>query len=231
VWDNEHAATYSDAVLALAGRTASDPLARLHRGGARHGAYPNCNNLYERSRVLTQGDVVFVEIRGRLYDGAEPWAICDLTDLDLIQYRSWILSGSVWGSYAQTGFPGRRSKVYMHTLIAGQAGGLHVDHINGDKLDNRRINLRHVTNAQNQYNSRSAKGSSSSFKGVHYCKQTGRWSAHIMVDGKNVWLRRHDTEIAAALAYDAAALRYFGEHARLNIPSSDGRVYPLSEAS
>jgi hypothetical protein len=101
-------------------------------------------------------------------------------------------------------------------------GGLQIDHINGDKLDNRLENLRVATNSQNQCNNRVRKDSSSKFKGVYYSKSKHKYRAHIYANGKSIHLGFYTDPLEAAKAYDQAAIHYFGEFARTNIR-------PLSE--
>src|SRR5690349_19592242 len=71
---------------------------------------------------------------------------------------------------------GRPTTIKMHTLITGYE---RTDHINHDGLDNRRENLRSVTAAQNGWNTRSSRGTSSKYKGVSWNKAMGRWVAVI----------------------------------------------------
>ena len=88
----------------------------------------------------------------------------------------------------------------MHRELLDLPSGqrLEDDHRNGDGLDNRRANLRVTTKAQNQQNLRGARRSSKSgIRGVHPCKQTGRWIAQARIDGERHWLGRHDSMEAA----------------------------------
>jgi hypothetical protein len=110
---------------------------------------------------------------------------------------------------------GRWLKRYMHTYLTGWG---YVDHINGDGLDNRRANLREVTNAQNHFNRAKSRIGSSQYKGVCWHRARRRWRADIMRDGRSRTLGYFDDEEAAARAYDAAARELFGEYARPNFP-------------
>lgn len=91
-----------------------------------------------------------------------------------------------------------------------------IDHINGNRLDNRISNLREVTHKQNTWN-RSARSTSSKFKGVYLFKRDCKWKVSINgLDGKKIHLGVYDDEILAAKAYDCAARIIHGEYARTN---------------
>lgn len=121
--------------------------------------------------------------------------------------------------YAVTNKPGCSGVEYMHRVIIDAPSNLQVDHINGDTLDNRKQNLRLCTHRQNQMNRKKSrrKNLTSEYKGVYWCKFSRKWYAQICVHKKSVKLSSHDSEIEAALAYNKAAIEYFGEFARLNV--------------
>jgi hypothetical protein len=102
-----------------------------------------------------------------------------------------------------------------HTLLSG---GIEVDHINGDSLDNRRSNLRLVTKSENYRGRTKTPGCSSQYKGVSLVKRTGRWQAYIRANDLIYRLGTFANEVDAARAYDAHARVLFGEFARLNLP-------------
>lgn len=91
--------------------------------------------------------------------------------------------------------------------------GKHVDHINGDKLDNRRRNLRIVTHKQNMFNRRFKRVAKSGYRGVAQTPR-GRWKA--CIGRKLAYIGTYDTKEEAALAYNTRALEMF-QHATLNI--------------
>lgn len=108
-------------------------------------------------------------------------------------------------------------RIYLHRLIMNAPDGVEVDHINGNRLDNRKSNLRLCSRKENSANCRARKSKSySKYKGVSKAKRSLGWTAQIMVDGKSIYLGTHPSEEAAALAYNLAAKKHFGEFARLN---------------
>jgi hypothetical protein len=104
---------------------------------------------------------------------------------------------------------------HLHRLVmAPIPPGIEVDHINGHRLDNRRANLRLVTRQQNLFNRCANLNTPTGYKGITFTK--GRWKARIQKDGSAYSLGCYDEPEAAALAYNLAAKRLFGEYARLN---------------
>lgn len=104
----------------------------------------------------------------------------------------------------------------MHRLIMGANADMEVDHINGNKLDNRTVNLRLCTSKNNSWNTMSHRDSTSRHKGVSFDKTRQKWMAQICCHGKNKYLGRFSSEEAAARAYDATARRLHGEFAKPN---------------
>lgn len=100
-----------------------------------------------------------------------------------------------------------------------------IDHINGDKRDNRIANLRLATAQQNRANVSAQTNGTSGFKGVSWCKGDQRWHARIMADGKRYFLGGYITAEEAARAYDDRAIALHGSFARTNFAP------PLAPAS
>lgn len=89
-----------------------------------------------------------------------------------------------------------------------------VDHINGDKLDNRKANLRICTTQQNGWNRGAAAHNASGFKGVFWNKTQRKWNAYIRIDNRPLYLGSFADARDAHDAYCVAAAKYFGEFAR-----------------
>jgi len=90
--------------------------------------------------------------------------------------------------------------VHMHRIILGTPHGYDTDHINGNPLDNRKINLRICTREQNQGNSKPY-GKTSKYKGVCLHKKSNSWHAQISIKGKRTSLGYFKTEELAHRAY------------------------------
>lgn len=108
--------------------------------------------------------------------------------------------------------------ILMHREILRTPDGMETDHVNMDKLDNRRENLRLCNKRQNQGNRNGSRYTTktSSFKGVRWHKRHSVWEAYITRGGRYQYLGSFIDEISAASAYNAAALQHFGQFARLN---------------
>ncbi|RAN77976.1 hypothetical protein B5P43_18265 [Bacillus sp. SRB_336] len=103
--------------------------------------------------------------------------------------------------------------------VYGDFGKLEVDHINSDRADSRRENLRIVTSNQNGYNRSSFAGAASRYKGVQPSNK--KWRVAIKADGKHFYLGVFEDEAYAGYMYDQWALELHGEYARLNFEYSE----------
>ncbi|WP_274721094.1 HNH endonuclease [Xenorhabdus bovienii] len=116
--------------------------------------------------------------------------------------------------------------IYVHRLAwllyYGRRPSEFIDHINGDRSDNRIINLREASNTENSWNSKMRKNNSSSVKGVCWCKSNKKWVARIRIDGKRKTLGYFSDLNEAKLAMEEARTKYHGEF------SNDG-LLPLVE--
>jgi hypothetical protein len=149
------------------------------------------------------------------------FAIVDPADYDQLCRFKWRLNRSNRTFYAfctvSRGPLLKPRVIWMHRQVANPPDDLLVDHINHNGLDNRRSNLRFATDSTNQQNARkSITKTTSRFKGVDFVKATGLWRARISVAGKRIFLGSFTSELDAALTYDEAARKFFGEYACLN---------------
>jgi hypothetical protein len=111
--------------------------------------------------------------------------------------------------------PGRRT-IYMARAIMGlaHADPRQVDHVNFDRLDNRRSNLRIVSRRSNKQHQPS-RGGTSRFVGISAC--SSKWRAVVGIDGRQVYLGDHATELVAAVVRDRYVIEHGTAH-HLNVP-------------
>lgn len=149
-------------------------------------------------------------------------ALVDDADYDWLNQWKWYAAynrGSKFSAQRTIGSSanGNKGCVHMHRLIAGIIDrSMQVDHIDGNPLNNQRINLRVCTNNENQYNKPPRPNRSSKYKGVWFDKARGKWACAITHNKQRTPIGRFVSETAAALAYNEAAKRHHGEFAWLN---------------
>jgi hypothetical protein len=149
--------------------------------------------------------------------------LIDDDDYDLIKNYTWYpkYDKKLNGFYACTNIRIDKNKYTLATmsriLLPVQPGQI-TDHINHNTLDNRRCNIRICTKAENNRNKRKHKnGLTSQYKGVYKITGKEKFGVSIYIDGKQKRISQHRSERMAALQYNRAAKKYYGEFASLNI--------------
>lgn len=141
-------------------------------------------------------------------------ALVDDSDYEILTQFKWCYSPT---GYAVRGTRSRKEGwqklIYMHRAVLETEAN--VDHINGDKLDNRRENLRVATQGQNLMNTAKRSDNISGYKGVSWDKEKRKWVAQIHYQGKHIHIGRYLTPIGASEAYRIKAKELFGEFARI----------------
>jgi hypothetical protein len=110
---------------------------------------------------------------------------------------------------------------YLHSLIMGFKRGKVVDHIDHNKLNNQKSNLRFLTNQQNVTNQKKRKKGSSIYKGVYLNKKDNKWTAAAVREGKYYYIGQFLNERYAAMAYDIWAKELYKEYSSLNFKEKD----------
>jgi hypothetical protein len=148
-------------------------------------------------------------------------AIVDDADFEKLASHSWSLHITGYAYRSET-TGGRQRMVLMHREIVTAPAGFVVDHIDGDRRNNVRSNLRVCTHAENLQNQRIARDNSVGRKGVRQAP-SGRFAAKICVNYRVTHLGTFATADEAAHAYDTAARALHGEYAALNNPAPGER--------
>ena len=137
--------------------------------------------------------------------------------------RSNMIKGSVAGSVNSSGYRTitinsktfRVQRVIWIMLFGYIPEGFFIDHVNGNKIDNRLQNLRLATNSQNQQNRPAPKNNSSGYRGVTWHKQMNKWMARISYKGKRKLIGFFDSAEDAYKAYKKEAKEIFTHTDRL----------------
>ncbi len=122
------------------------------------------------------------------------------------------------GGYACREIGGRknRKRIWMHRLIASCPAEFECDHIDGNRLNNQKINLRQCDQFGTSQNICIRRTSKSGFRGVSWDEPRKKWVAIITAFKKDHYLGRFDNKLDAAAAYNQMALKLHGSFARLN---------------
>lgn len=149
----------------------------------------------------------------------DKFTLVDDEDYNQLNKYKWCVMSQ---GYAARGIriSGKSYLVLMHRAILNSPKGFDIDHINGNKLDNRKSNLRVCSHSQNQWNRSKQKNNTSGYKGVYLDRRDGAWYSQVLSRQKDKRIvfssKRYKTPIEAARAYDRMALEHHGEFANLN---------------
>ena len=176
-----------------------------------------CHNHYKQDEAVRYGHPYLKENRIVIYeDRAEVFlqnknrkevatAIVDIDDVDMIRSFKWCMTDS---GYATTNYYGRM--IRMHIMVLGFTG---IDHINCNRLDNRKVNLRKATYQENNRRA-PRRNSKTGVRGVG--KRRDRFIVRINPGVKPIAIHSFSTVEEAAYVYDQFAMQIFGEFALTN---------------
>ena len=141
----------------------------------------------------------------------------DDEDYALFGGYKWYATLSDDGRYYAKRRISAKHQIYLHREIMQAPSCVEIDHIDGNGLNNQKSNLRLCIRMQNAMNTIKRKQSAQSkYKGVCWHKGGKKWISKINPNGRTIYLGLFKNEIDAAIAYNKAAMKHFGEYARLN---------------
>lgn len=149
-----------------------------------------------------------IPLRGEKGKGL--YALVDADDFNMVSNYKWSLRAGYVAAY----IPGSGKHMSLHRMIMNPPRDMVMDHINFDKLDNRKCNLRVCTRSNNSIH-RKPYGSKR-FKGIHFDKTRKKWNVSLRCRNSFVWIGRFNDPMSAARAYDEKAKQLHGEFAYLN---------------
>ena len=133
--------------------------------------------------------------------------IIDLDDVEKCkQYK--------WSCKSDNGYVKHKDLGYLHRFIMNASEDMVIDHANGNKLDNRKSNLRECTIQQNSFNKGIRTNNTSGVTGVVWDKSRNKWHAKIQINGKLIYLGTFKEKEDAIQARRQAEIDYFGEYRR-----------------
>jgi hypothetical protein len=142
-------------------------------------------------------------------------AVIDDKDFEKVSKYNWCYSSTIGYAVSTTKEHGGRA-ILMHRYILDAPSGKVTDHINRDKLDNRRSNLRLCSSAENKCNMGVRSHNKSGYKGVYWMPNRGKYQVTIRHKKTPMYLGLFDCKHEAARMYNFWAKDLFGEYASLN---------------
>lgn len=166
--------------------------------------------IFDKNKIVVKDEYAEIILKNnKLVEVAR--ALIDIDDIDKVKDIKWCLiqtNGYVRGN-------NKNGKDFLlHRYICNANENELIDHINGNKLDNRKINLRPVNKSQNAMNSKVPKNNTSGVKGVYWDKRSKKWEASIQINMKKKILGYFENKEDAIKSRKEAENKFFGEYAR-----------------
>jgi len=171
----------------------------------------------EKRNRLTPNEIVIMSDYA-IVKHCDKWGIpksqtkIDIEDIELIRSHKWFMTNRGYACAKMN----NKNSYPMHRLIMNAPKGMMVDHINGDRNDNRKVNLRLCNKSQNAMNHKLYNCNKSGVTGVYRSsKMPTKWEAQIKVNGKHIYLGSFEDINEAIKARTEAETKYFDEFSPL----------------
>lgn len=139
------------------------------------------------------------------------FVIVSSKDKELIEKHKWSINSKGYLRRHGPKVNGKWTKIYLHREILNCPNNYQVDHINGNKLDNRRENLRLCTNMLNHYNMPKRSNNKSGVTGVYFSNKLKKWVAEIKANKIKIYLGSFNNIRDAESVRKLAEEKYFGD--------------------
>jgi hypothetical protein len=167
-------------------------------------------------RLPPLGISYFIKMAKEIQLTNEIFTIVDDEDFEYLNQWKWYLLKSKTNYYAIRTSRPENKLIQLHRVVIQAKKGEIVDHVNRNKLDNRKSNLRICTISQNNQNRKISKLNKSGFNGVSWNSNNKKWVAQIACNNKKVHIGFFNDPIEAAKAFNEAAIKFHKEFANLN---------------
>lgn len=161
---------------------------------------------FSKNEIVVNNEKGYAEII--LYDkdqNEKDRSLIDIDDVEKVKPFRW---------NTNNGYPRNvTKKMFLHSFILDRVGvkdNMVVDHINRNRLDNRKSNLRVVSHRTNGFNKGKQSNNTSGYVGVSWEKSRNKWETHIKINRKKIFLGYFDDIEEAASVRKNAEIKYFG---------------------
>lgn len=165
----------------------------------------NKRTIYEKNDYIIEKDICIMFLYDRFGNLTEK-TIFDKKDLKKVKKHKWRYDKKIGNQHGYVTADINDKTAKIHQIILGKRKNFEIDHINHDKLDNRRCNLRFVTRSQNNMNR-------SGVKGYYFDKNKKKWFSKIVINRKQIRLGYFKTEEEAKVSRINGEKKYYKEYA------------------
>ena len=180
------------------------------------GRTKSCGCLWKESNHLINRVEYYEDFVKIFFSNCDSFTTVDTDDYLKVKDYGWsrVSTNTNGLYYAKARIRGKAvdSRVSLHQLLMPTEEGFVPDHIDGDGLNNRRHNLRIVTNSQNGMNTSLFSNNTSGTKGVYWHNRSSKWKAQINVDNRRINLGTFQCKRDAITRRRLAEVEYFGEY-------------------
>lgn len=157
----------------------------------------------KRQRKFNECKIADGCVKVKLND--ENYMLCDIEDWERFKGHYWYMNDTGYAVCETM----KTGTLRFHKLVTGTTADVIIDHINRNKLDNRKCNLRIATASVNSINKGLQSNNTTGHAGVHLNKKSGTWNARVKVNGKVIWLGAYPTKEEAIAARQAGEEKYY----------------------